>query len=63
MRWRVGDEEGFCCLGVAAVVWGIATAEDMMVGNPGVEHEGPKEVYDTLRAVLPKKIDESNRVL
>jgi hypothetical protein len=37
---------GFCCLGVAAAVWGLATPEKMGTSAPW--HEGPTEVYELL---------------
>jgi hypothetical protein len=43
---------GFCCLGVAADVWGLATPEKM--GTFTLWHEGPSEVYDLLDDTVGK---------
>jgi hypothetical protein len=42
---------GFCCLGVAADVWGLSTPKKM--GNLGFS-EGPIEVYELLDATVGK---------
>lgn len=52
---------GFCCLGVAAHVWGVASKEDMGVepNSEGFTHdEGPPEIYDTLRSLVDRYIVE-----
>lgn len=53
------DSGSFCCLGVAAAVWGISTPETMGVqedryGTPATE--GPTEIYQELRFVMPTEI-------
>lgn len=41
------DDGGFCCIGVACVVWGISSAEYMGVElqKDSFENEGPLECY------------------
>jgi len=45
------NQEGFCCLGVAAVVLGIATPDEMMISSDN-SGQGPYYVYDQLKSSL-----------
>lgn len=47
------DSSGFCCLGVAAVVYGIATPEQMVCDDTS---EGPSWVYEELADRIPENI-------
>jgi hypothetical protein len=52
---------GYCCLGVALKVWGLATDEAMgaEVDLEGfTQYGGPKELYDKLRVVIDTEVVE-----
>lgn len=48
---RLSDGTGFCCLGVAALVWDMADTEEL--SKKGQYGEGPSYVYDSLRGIIP----------
>lgn len=53
------DDKGFCCLGVAAKVFGIASEEEMYVEEYDPEKEGcegPIEIYRKLRGSIPNDV-------
>jgi hypothetical protein len=48
-------KNSYCCLGVAAKVWGLATDEEMGVeqGMDGIANgEGPHGLYEELRSIM-----------
>lgn len=55
------DNKGFCCLGVAAVVYNVADPDDIRVEEFEDEsiNEGPKWVYGKLKEMIPDKIYET----
>lgn len=48
--------KGYCCLGVAAKVWGIADGPEMLVQDFTEAEEGPYKVYDAVRKLTPRGI-------
>jgi hypothetical protein len=48
-QWTLHNSEGYCCLGVAAKVWGLSDEKEMFRKHAGT---GPAKVYNSLKEIM-----------